>query len=63
MEFTVKNNGESTIYSPVLLFNLYNSDHSIVNGVEQKAQVRDTVELGSYIRSSDTVTKQINILL
>ncbi|MBI2659825.1 hypothetical protein HYX07_01560 [Candidatus Woesearchaeota archaeon] len=61
LEFTIKNNGESTIYTPTLLFYLFTPDYSYVNGIEQKAQVRDMVELDSYLQPKDILTKDIAV--
>lgn len=60
LQFTIKNDNTKTIYSPVLLLFLYNENNSYVHDIEQKAQVRDSVELGSFLRSEDILTKEVS---
>jgi len=59
LEFTIKNSGK-TIYSPVLLLFLYDENNSYVHDMEQKAQVRDSIELDSFLQSADTITKKVS---
>ena len=60
LQFTIKNENTKTIYSPVLLLYLYNVNNSYVHGIEQKAQVRDSIELDSYLQDGDVVTNKIS---
>ena len=61
LQFTIKNDNTKTIYSPVLLLFLYNENNSYVRDIEQKAQVRDSVELDSYLQNGDILSKEVSI--
>ena len=60
LQFTIKNDNTKTIYSPVLLLFLYNENNSYVHDIEQKAQVRDSVELDSYLQDGDILSKGVS---